>query len=176
MSNYGKGVRMKKNQWGIIILSVLCILSICLMIYALIISTSNESNTEFVPPGFEENAVEGVPDVPDVFGWSEIYQEGMNFRVGISKKIIVDSENQADVYLYNSKENNVWLKLRLFDEDGNILSESGLIKSGEYVKTIMFYKPVLNGQKVKLKIMSYQPETYYSEGSIILNTEIQREG
>lgn len=167
---------MKINRMVIPILSVICVLSIFIMIFALCSTTPNTATGEFIPPDFDVNAEKGAPAVPEDLGWSEIYQDGMNFKVGISGKIIVDENDQTDIYLYNNEENNVWLKLRILDEDGNILCESGLIKSGEYIKSVTFSESVSNGQKVKLKIMSYQPETYYSEGSIILNTNIQSEG
>lgn len=166
---------MKNNKLIIPILSAVCVLSLSLMIFALCRTAPINTITEFVPPEFDANAVEGIPDVPEKYGWSEIYQDGMNFRVSINKKII-NTKNQADVYLYNNEDNNVWLKLRILDEEGDIIGESGLIKSGEYIKTVTLTESVYDGQKVKLKIMSYQPETYYSEGSIILNTNIQSEG
>lgn len=165
---------MKNNKIVIPVLSVVCIISFCFMVFVLCRTTS--SNTEFTPPDFDENAAIGVPEVPEEYGWSEIYQDGISFKVGICKAIIANNNGQSDVYLYNNENNNVWLKLRIFDDNGKMLSESGLIKPGEYVKTIKFNEPVNNGQKVKLKIMSYQPKTYYSEGSIILNTNIQSEG
>lgn len=166
---------MKNNKMFIPILSIVCIISICFMVFALCRTAPKNSNAEFVPPEFDVNAVKGIPEVPEEYGWSEIYQDGMNFKVGISKKII-NTENQAEVYLYNNEENSVWLKLRMLDEDGKILGESGLIKPGEYIRTIAFTESVYDGQKIKMKIMSYQLETYYSEGSIILNTNIQSEG
>ena len=166
---------MKNNKLIIPILSVVCIISICFMVFVLCRTAPANTNVEFVPPEFDVNAVRGIPEVPEEYGSSEIYQDGMNFRVGINKKII-NINNQADVYLYNNEDNSVWLKLRMIDEDGKILGESGLIKPGEYIRTITFTTSVYDGQKVKLKIMSYQPKTYYSEGSIILNTNIQSEG
>lgn len=166
---------MKNNKLIIPILSVVCIVSLCFMVFVLCRTAPPNTSAEFVPPEFDVNTARGIPEVPEEYGWSEIYQDGMNFRVGINKKII-NTNNQADVYLYNNEGNNVWLKLRILDEDGKILGETGLIKPGEYIRTITFTTSVYDGQKVKLKILSYQPETYYSEGSIILNTNIQSEG
>ena len=166
---------MKDKKLIIPILSIVCIISLCFMVFVLFRTAPASTNAEFVPPEFDINAESGIPEVPEEYGWSEIYQDGMNFRVGINKKII-NTNNQADVYLYNNESNSVWLKLRVLDEDGRILGETGLIKPGEYIKTVTFTTSVYDGEKVKLKIMSYQPETYYSEGSIILNTNIQSEG
>ena len=56
---------------------------------------------------------------------------------------------------------------------GNILGETGLIRPGEYVKTITFDKKVPKvGDEITMKIMGYQPETYYSAGAVNLGTTI----
>ena len=67
--------------------------------------------------------------------WSELYKEGMRFKVGICGKFVADG-NTADVFFSNSAENEVWLKLRVFDEQNNIISETGLIKPNEYIKSV----------------------------------------
>ena len=68
----------------------------------------------------------------------------------------------------------MWLKLRVLDQQNRIIGETGLIKPNEYVKTIKFDAAIPSDAKVKLKVMAYQPETYYSEGSIVLNTRIAK--
>ena len=166
---------MKLKKAIIPILSVCCLISVLSMIYALSIN-SNSHQTEFIPPDFEMAAQTDTPTIPSYLEWSEISHDGMTFKVGISGKIIVKKDNYADIFLLNNEENNVWLKLRVFDENNNILGETGLLKPGEYVKSINFSESVIVGQKIKLKIMSYQPETYYSEGAIVLNTIIKSEG
>lgn len=167
---------MKINRLIITALSVVCALSIFIMIFVLCDTTPNKIRNEFIPPTFDVNAIIGIPDVPEDLGWTELCQDGMNYKVGICGKLIVDEAKRADVYLFNSEDNNVWLKLRILDENDNILCESGLIKPGEYVKTVKFNTSIDDNQKVKLKVMAYQPDTYYSEGSIILNTNIQNGG
>ena len=56
------------------------------------------------------------------------------------------------------------------DEDGNILGESGLIRGGEYIKDIRLSRSIKSGEKIKLKVMGYEPDTYYSAGSVVLST------
>ena len=96
----------------------------------------------------------------------------MRFKFGICGKFVADG-NTADVFFSNSAENEVWLKLRVFDEQNNIISETGLIKPNEYIKSVKFNRKVLDGEKIKIKVMAYEPETYYSEASIVLNTIIK---
>lgn len=78
----------------------------------------------------------------------------------------------ADVYLTNDEGNKVWLKLRILDEEDNILAETGLLKPNEYVKTVTFDKIPKSGANIKLKIMAYEPDTYYSAGAVTLNTTV----
>ena len=80
--------------------------------------------------------------------------------------------NNAAIYLTNPAENKVWLKLRVLDESNNILGETGLIRPGEYVKDVELTENLTAGTKIKLKIMGYEPETYFSAGSATLNTAI----
>lgn len=152
------------------ILSILCVLSIIVMLVAIFNAPQNE--VKFVPPNFEVEAIKGIPEPPKELGWSELYQDGMNYRVGICGNIIA-YENIADIYFSNSNDNKVWLKLRVLDENNNIIGETGLLKPDEYVKSVKLDVSVQDDQKIKLKIMAYEPETYYSEGSIILNTNIK---
>ena len=152
------------------ILSILCVLSIIVMVA--VISNAPQNNAEFIPPDFEVEAIKGIPEPPQELGWSELYQNGMNYRVGICGNIIA-YQDIADIYFSNAKENKVWLKLRILDENNNIIGETGLLKPDEYVKSVKLDVSIHDGQKVKLKIMAYAPETYYSEGSVVLNTNIK---
>ena len=80
--------------------------------------------------------------------------------------------SKAVVYFTNAEENSVYLKLRVLDEEGNILGETGLLKPGEYVKGVELDKDPSAETTISLKIMSYEPDTYMSEGSVVLKTTI----
>lgn len=166
---------MKNSKLLICILLVACIASVCFMIYTLTYIPNKKETIEFVPPDFEMNIHSGKPDAHEKYGWSEVYQNGMNYKFGINSNIIMDKDNNADIYFYNDEENAVWLKLRILDVDGNIISESGIIKPNAYIEKVHFLRTLDNGEKIKIKIMAYQPETYYSEGSVTLNTNVKSE-
>lgn len=70
---------MKKAT--ISILSVLCTISVLLMI--LVLCNYRKEDEVFIPPAFDSNAIAGTPEPSQELGWSEIYQDGMNYRVGI---------------------------------------------------------------------------------------------
>ncbi|MCI7345781.1 MAG: hypothetical protein SPF67_01215 [Eubacteriales bacterium] len=44
------------------------------------------------------------------------------------------------------------------------------MKPNEYIKTIEFIETPQKGEKIKLKIMAYEPDTYYSAGAVTLST------
>ena len=80
--------------------------------------------------------------------------------------------NNATVYFTNAEGNNVYLKLRVLDENDNSLGETGLLKPGEYVKDVELIRALSAGTGIRLKIMRYAPDTYLSEGSVVRNTTI----
>lgn len=164
---------VKIKKMIIPMLAFLCIVSTSLMTVILWnISKTSKKEAVFIPPNFDVEAIRGKPQPPQELEWSELYKEGMRFKVGICGKFVADG-NTADVFFSNSAENEVWLKLRVFDEQNNIISETGLIKPNEYIKSVKFNRTVLDGEKIKIKVMAYEPETYYSEASIVLNTIIK---
>ena len=137
------------------------------MIVALCLS--NSSTAEFTPPPFAENAVSGTPEVPEALGYSSPYKEGMSYRFSVCGNVTAEGKN-AVVYLTNPAENTVWIKLRVLDESGETLGETGLIRPGEYLRCVTLSTVPPPGAKIKLKIMGYEPETYQSAGSATLNT------
>lgn len=163
------------NKLIIPVLSILCVISVSVMVWS--ISKHNEPKVDkedavFVPPPFDSSAVRGEPTPPEELGYSELYQDGMSFKVGICGNIILN-DNKANIYFYNCDNNDVWLKLRILDESNGIICETGLIKPDEYIESVDIPKQLEDNEKVKLKIMAYEPQTYYSEGSIVLNTSVK---
>ena len=97
------------------------------------------------------------------------YKEGMTYRFSVCGNVMTEG-NEAVVYLTKPAENEVWIKLRVLDENRNVLGETGLIKPGEYVKSVTLNTVPAEGTKISLKIMGYEQETYTSAGSATLNT------
>lgn len=165
---------MKKTQ-TLFLSGILCTLALVSMVLALVFGGSQKQSSSFTPPPFDSSAESGTPAVPKELGWTEIYQDGMAFKCSMCGNVIA-SGGAADVYFTNSSEQEIWLKLRVLDENSNILGETGLIKPGEYVKSVSIDADIPDGTAIKLKIMAYEPETYYSAGAVTLNTQIRKEG
>ena len=159
-----------KQNIQVIVLAAVFAVAVIIMIVALFAPKEAERG-EFVPPTFDASAVEGTPEVPEGLGYSAPFQEGMAYRFAVCGNVLMD-DRQALVYFTNPAENETWTKLRIYDESGNVLGETGLIKPGEYVQYVELDKELTPGTPIKLKIMGYEPDTYLSAGSVALNTQI----
>lgn len=163
---------VKKQNKGSdsILIALVCIAAIAVLCVGVaVICILNREPTGFVPPEFDNNAVSGTPEVPDDMGYLEVYKEGMSFNSFVCGEVnIVDGK--ADIYFTNPQKNTLWMKLRIFDDKGNVIAETGLIKPNEYLKTVTFDKVPVNNSKITMKIMTYEPNTYYSGGAVSLNT------
>lgn len=151
-----------------VLLSVLCAVCVSAMIYALV--TTGQKMPEFVPPPFDTTAETGTPDVPENLGWSEI--DAKEYKFSVCGVIAPKNEN-ADLWMTNPAGNKVWLKARILDKDGNILGETGLIRPGEYVRSVRLNASLKDGDPIIIKIMSYEPDTYYSAGTVGLNITVK---
>ena len=130
-----------------------------------------QQRPEFVPPPFDSGAVVGSPDAEVLAdkGYEEL--DAQAYKLWVCGKIVLDG-NKADLYFTNPETNNVWLKLRILDTNGNKLGETGIVRPGEYVQTITFDVVPKVGDSITIKIMGYEPDTYYSAGSVNLNTAV----
>lgn len=161
---------MRKKTIPLVLASIMCVVSIVIMIAVLLLPSGSPESAVFTPPPFDENAVQGVPDVPEGLGWNEV--DAHVYKASICGVVVVDGSS-ADVWFTNPVENTVWLKLRVLDAEGNTIGETGIIKPGEYVQSVNFTTVPDNGDTIGLKLMGYEPETYYSAGSATLNTTVK---
>lgn len=160
---------MKIANKTIRILSVLCAASVAGMVLALCFG---QPRVEFAPPPFEPEAQAGTPAVPDGLGYQEL--DAQAFRVLLCGEIIPE-ENAADIWFANPAGNEVWLKLRVLDSQGNILGQTGILRPGEYVRQVTLWAVPEAGTPIILKVMAYEPETYHAAGALELNTVITLE-
>lgn len=159
----------KNDKTGKTVTILGAVLAVLAVVMTVVLCLPKSGTTEFVPPPFDENAVPGVPEVAEKLGYSSPYKEGMAYRFSVCGNVTAEN-GAAVVYLTNPAENTVWLKLRVLDENGRTLGETGIIKPGEYVRCVTLEYVPDAGTKIKLKIMGYVPESYESAGSATLDT------
>ena len=155
----------KRQQQLLTAVAVLCVVSVAVMIYAL--ATPKTVMGQFVPPPFEAAALTGTPQVPDGLGWQEL--DAKAYKVGLCGKLIPDGQ-AVDVWFTNPESNTIWMKLRLLDSKGNLLGETGLIRPGEYVRSVSLSTVPSTGSALVMKVMAYEPETYTSAGVVSMQT------
>lgn len=148
------------------ILCALCCLSVTVMVLT-VIKTINDKEP-VMPPAFDPSAVTGIPNVPEELGYSSIEVE-QGYKAYVCGNLFANSRN-ADIYFTSPETNTVWLLLHLTDEKGTVLGQTGIIRPGEYVKTLTLNMVPDKEESVKLKIIAYKPETYTSMGTVGLNT------
>lgn len=171
--NKNKSKPQKQNLMPIYILATVTAVMLIVM-FAVLNIPQKKVIGDFVPPDFDSTAIQGIPEVPKELGYSSPYQPGMAYRFSVCFKVKL-SGKMATVYLTNNADNEVYLKLRILDSKGKILGETGLIKPGEYVKDVELSKALAVGTPIKLKIMSYEPDTYNSMGSVSIIPQLENE-
>lgn len=152
---------MKRTKL-LILLSVLCAVSVGAMVYALSIKPA------FTPPPFDTSAQPGIPE--EVPGFQTL--DAQSFQAGLLVTPNLEG-NQLHVYFANPAENSCNLRLRVMDEGGRILGQSGLIRPGEFIQAVTLEQTVEGGATVIFKLMAYEPETYHSAGAVTVTTRLQ---
>lgn len=164
-----------KKKWLLPAVCTLCALSLCVLAAVLIArAISRTDQSGFQPPPFEAAAVSGTPEVPEELGYSPVQAKDA-FTAYLCGKPLAE-DGRAAVYFTSPADNTAWLKLRVMDDAGEVLGETGLLRPGEYVRDMKVEPVPEDGAAVTLKIMAYEPETYYSLGAVSLNTTLQVKG
>ena len=155
-------------------------LAIITMLFCIVSCAENPDNEEtqapqvgeFVPPPFDTSAVRGTPNIlnPEAIGYTELDVPNA-YKVSVCGMVRVNG-NKADIYFTNPESNNAWLKLRVFNAKGEIIAETGLVRPGEYIQSVTFTKIPNIDDPITLRVMGYEPVTYYSVGEASFNTVV----
>lgn len=126
---------------------------------------------EFVKPAFEEAAVEGAPTVSDAslrYTHAKLTDE---LAVGLCATCRKDGDELL-IYFTSLEHNTAWVRVKVYDEKGKLRGESGLLRPGEYVERVaLSSKP--RGETLTIKVLSYEPDTYYSLGTAALTVNVE---
>lgn len=125
---------------------------------------------DFVAPPHDEAAVTGTPAVPEELGWANLsVQQG--YTVHVCGILNANEDGTLPVWFASDAGNTVWVKLRILAADGTRLGETGILYPGEYVELVQLNAAAASGE-VKLQVLGYEPDTYYSAGSVGLTTAL----
>jgi hypothetical protein len=125
---------------------------------------------DFVSPAFDSAAVSGLPVGVDtsIYG-TLILADGIAVSLYSAPTV---TDGTAQVYFASPASNTAWVRLRLLDAQGVLLGETGLLRPGEYVESLILQTMPKSGQ-VTAKILTYQPDTYYSMGSATAQLQLR---
>ncbi len=165
---------MKRYKCAICILSVMLGAAVIILVVAIIHGSDKTRYVygDFKAPEFEASAVTGSPDITDIYGYGRFTEDGMAYSVCLMRPLNMVDAHSARILFTNEQSNTVWLKLRVINDRGNIIAETGLIKPGQYIDTILFDEIPQKSSIVTLKVMGYEPWTYHSAGSISIEAKI----
>ena len=160
---------MDRNQKIIIISSIIIFIALFTGVIVLFLNKDKiTKRSEFIVPELEAFSIEGKPEnVDETLTYQEIRVKE-NYIVSICATPKEKNE-KLTLYFTSSEKNVDLLKVRIFDENNNLLGESGLLKPNSYVKDIILNRSLKENQGISVKVMSYEKDTYYSNGSFKLN-------
>ena len=163
--------RFSKATKKIVLLYVALIgaIIIALFLTGIYIMQQLNKTPKFKPPAFDSAAQIGEPIPPIDLGYTPMSVE-QGFDIKLCGRLFV-LKDSVDIYLTNPESNDVWMLAELQDENGQVIAKSGIIKQGEYVKSINLIKSVSTAKtKVKIVVIAYSPDTYISKGNVSMNT------
>lgn len=148
--------------------------AVALVVLAIVLVQRSETPpvvvNDFSPPPFESAALTGAPELADesLYGTLTLSDE---IAVSLYSAPIV-ADGAAQVFFTSQPENEGWVLLRLLDAKGNLLGETGLLRPGEYVEAVVL-ETMPTTPQVVARILTYEPDTYYSLGSASAQITLQ---
>lgn len=174
---------MKKEQKRILLLLAGILLLLLLILAGVSYQQEQRPAAAFEIPPFETQAGKGIPEIPEEALDYRMFEIGEGIRVGLCGNIKTASSDEdgsetggkAWVYFTSDSGNTVWLKMVLLNTENEKIGESGLLLPGEYVEEIALDSMPEETSEVTVRILSYEPETYYSMGSAAAKVRLEIE-
>ena len=150
-----------------IVLSIMSITLIGLIIGVMLIPNGSDTpKVGFVKPEMDACAVDGVPqNVPSELAY-QTAEFTKNFKIAMCGNLKASKDNTADLYLTSFDTNEGYVRVVLYDENNNELGTTGLIKPGQYIKSIKLNTAPNEDKIVNAKVLSYDMDTYVSLGAV----------
>ena len=152
---------MEKKQKIVLIAVGLLVLVLMIAVIAVATRQIQPIRGEFTPPPFEQNVLVGMPEEPLPQYGKMTVSEDFAFCMTATPTL---TGNDLALYVASPATHTVWMLVRIYDDAGNLLGQSGLIKPGEYLPSVLL-STLPTEKKITARVLSYEPETYYSRGS-----------
>ena len=127
----------------------------------------------YKPPAFEVGAVTGTPSPPESFGYNSVDAAG-KFEFMLAGTFYQQEDASLRIYFNNPPQNEVYLMCEVTDSGGATLYKSGLLRPGEYVESLKPARRLENAATpVEVNVYAFEPDTYYSTGTVVLKNTLQ---
>lgn len=146
-----------------IILSAVSALLAVILLAAFIILTQAPFKGSFTPPAREVSAQSGTPtEIPaeSLYGTARV-ENGFFVSLATSPALV---GNELYLYFTSPQGNTAWISVEILDGEGETLAKSGYLLPGEYLSALTLSGVPTDLTGIKAKILSYEPDTYYSLG------------
>ena len=164
---------LDRQQKTIIKVLFIIVLIICAVSLVLFFNRGGFARKgDFVVPPKEQNAVRGVPrDYPKEC----LYQEAKvtdDYIIYLCAAPAI-KDNQLSIYFTSVKTNKGLMRIKVLDQKNNEIGNSGLIEPNSYIKEVALNKEFKARDKITIRVMNYEKDTYYSLGEIKLDLFIR---
>lgn len=156
------------NRYNKFLLLVIIVLAVIIAVLVL----KDKKISEFKKPEFEEYAVNGRLEniSKDEINSIKIDEK---YIFELTSKLILEKNNELPIYLYSNENNDVYIKLEVYDKEGKCILKTGVIKPDQTLKSI-YFDNINDDDEFIFKIKSYDSTSYYSRGVVKLKAKVQR--
>ena len=146
-------------------IAVVGVILVALIIATVAVFVYKQNDSGFVPPEADANALSGYPTVIDEYAQYQNIRMNEDFAFSMALCPLYVN-GKAEVYFANSKDSKAYGLIKLYDSDGNLIGESGLVKPGKYVQSVEISLVPKRDTEISVRVLSYEPKTYYSLGTV----------
>jgi hypothetical protein len=128
------------------------------------------TTTQDSAPQIAADAIEGEPaNLPTSLDFRTL-DVTTSMQVGICGNLMPDARGNIDINLTNYATNSVWMRLAAY-YDNKLVGQTDAIVPGTYLPQMQINTTDIPDTKTQLtlKLLTYEPNTYYSEGAITIN-------
>lgn len=163
-------MKSKTERKLIMIFSAVLILAVIAVAVVLIVKMNQTVKGDFVKPEFDSSATVADMDYLSSIQSFSTLQATDDLGVALMSDVYLN-DGKFQIYFCSLDSNEDYLLVRIYDETGEVLlGQSGLVKPGECVQYVDAISVPKNSENIKIKVLTYEPETYLSNGTFSLNT------
>lgn len=164
-------MKSKTERKLIMIFSAVLICAVIAVIVVLIVKMNQTVQGDFVKPEFDSSATVADMDyLSSIQSFSKYYAND-DFGVAVVGEVYLIND-KYQLYFCSLDINKNYLLVRIYDESGEVLlGQSGLVKPGECVEYVdAIAVPKNSDETITVKVLTYEPETYLSQGTFTIST------